>query len=126
MPKKSKIAITGKPSKSSPIRRTRNEIESIMKKMSEHVANGTTITDALKHLGISYSNYDYWSKKMGFQIPGVGRRGRKAGTSGRKGSAESMLEAMLENRRERAKLESAIKRLKELDAEYEALRKKLR
>ncbi len=120
MPKKSKAQPAAKTPDSSPVRRTRAEIEAIMKRMSELVGSGSTITDALKHLGISYSNYDYWSKKMGFAIAGIGRRA--AGRVARRGSAENVLQAMLDNRRNRSKLESGIK---DLDSEYEALRRKL-
>jgi len=125
MPKKSKAQSGAKAAQASPMRRTRDEIESIMKKMGELRQAGSTITDALGHLGISYSNYDYWSKKMGIRIPGVGRRRRKGSRGSRKGSTESVLQAMLENRRERAKLENAAKKISELDAGFEALRKRL-
>jgi len=80
----------------------------------------------LKEAGVSMSTYKYWLKKYG--VAGAGKAvsaKRAAQPAGKKTSPLNILQEMTENRKKRQELEQAEKQIRQLDARYEELRKRL-
>ncbi len=117
MPSTIKRKARSKAAKGRRVRRSRKEVQALLHQIDTMVANGATIKDALKKIGVSYSNYNYWRKREG--APSKGGRGK--GSPG-KSSVVALLNEMTENRRQ---AESARKSVANLDLRFEKLKKQL-
>lgn len=98
-------------------RRTGAQVQELLGKVEAMRKAGEPLMKALAKLGISYSNYNYWTKKRGGG--GAGRGKRAAGTSG---GVFSVLDEMRANRAERQQLEKSIRAL---DTKFNQLKAKL-
>ncbi|GMU93169.1 MAG: hypothetical protein AMXMBFR4_22270 [Candidatus Hydrogenedentota bacterium] len=109
----------GKPAKSrAKKRRTRAQVESILSEIGSLTSAGSTLTAALKKLGVSYSNYSYWMKRQRSAAVEAGGRGGRP----HKSSVLDTLQAMTNNRARRQQLE---KQLQQLDTQFKKLKRKL-
>jgi len=119
MPRKPKSKAKPRSGKGGKTRRSREEVQSLLKEIGAEVSEGSTIKDALKRAGVSYSNYNYWKKREGTASK---RRRRRVSVSGGRNSVMALLKEMTENRRQ---ADSARKSLVVLDARFEKLKKQL-
>lgn len=108
----------GTSAKSRAKRRSRAQVESILSEIGSLTSAGSTLTAALKKVGVSYSNYNYWRKRQGGASVKAGRRGGRP----HKSSVLNTLQAMTNNRAQRQQLE---KQLQQLDARFNELKRKL-
>lgn len=124
MPRKRKNVETAKEKRT---RRKPEEVRALLKEITDLRQGGLTIKGALAQLNIPYSNYNYWARKYSKELSVSGSR-RRAGRDGRPKAARSsveVLQEMMENREERQRLVEAQRRIEELDAQFNQLRKKL-
>ncbi|HRI88801.1 MAG TPA: hypothetical protein PLJ47_00960 [Candidatus Hydrogenedentes bacterium] len=99
-------------------RRSEEQVQQLLGQLESLRNSGEPLMKALSKLGISYSNYNYWLKKIGGGKK-TGKRGRPAG--GAKGVL-GLLDEMKANRAERDQHEKAISAL---DAKFSQLKKRL-
>jgi hypothetical protein len=103
-----------------------DEIRALLEGVLASRKAGKTQGVAVKEAGISMSTYKYWLKKYSAAGAGKTVSAKKATVSaGKKISPLSILQEMTENRKKRQELEQAEKQIRELDARYEELRKRL-
>lgn len=106
-------------------RQSKEEVQGLLNEVQKSVAAGSTIKDALAKAGVSYSNYNYWRKRAGLAPSRRSRKGTAKAGSSHKSSVERILQEMTENRAERQRLEDVLSRIKQLDARFRDLAKKL-
>jgi len=83
---------------------------------------GETQAAALRQAGVSMSTYRYWLKKYVAGGAAKAVQGVKRASVGKREPVLNVLERMTENRKKRQELDNQIR---DLDAEFEALRKQL-
>jgi hypothetical protein len=93
-------------------------VQQILDQIDALCRQGATIKSALAQVGVSYSNYNYWTKKRA----GVARLGGRGKRGGRATSVVAVLNRMASNRREREQLE---RRIASLDALYAGMKRSL-
>ena len=99
-------------------RRSSAQVQELLGKVEAMKNAGEPLMKALAKLGISYSNYNYWTKKRG----GGAGRGKAVAASGGRGGVFSVLDEMRANRAERQQLEKSIRAL---DTKFNKLKFKL-
>jgi hypothetical protein len=119
MPRKPKSKAKPQTGTGRAVRRSREDVQSVLTEIEAKISEGSTIKSALEQAGVSYSNYNYWKRREGAHSA---RRGRGAGIIRGRSSVIALLNEMTENRRQ---ADSARKNLAVLDARFESLKKQL-
>lgn len=103
------------------VRRSREQVQTILDEVDSLRKSGsTTLTAALKKVGVSYNNYNYWIKRRAQGAMGTLRA--VAGGHAKSGGVMKILQEMTNNRVERQRLEKAVR---SLDAQFIKLKRKL-
>ena len=102
-----------------------DEISKVLGDIAAARKAGMGLVKTLKEIGLSMSTYKYWLKKHGGKTRAATAGKRPALPGAKKVSVLSLLGEMTENRRKRQELASAERKIIELDARFEQLRKQL-